>query len=164
VRPWDRLSERQLDVVFRVWSWVPRRVQLALVPLGRLVNPHSVTSAAAGPGPETVPGVRELVADGWIPLESMTGMLRVGEVWPVAHARSVPETRADWRDDDSLGPSQGLVWLVRSPWPSIAVADALNLVWSYVERDREASPSEDRILEDARHVLHLPEDEVRSLA
>ena len=154
MRPWERLPVRPVGLLVRAWSRLPAAVRRPLVPIGRLVNPHSVTSAPAGPGVETVPGVQALVAAGWVPLETMTGLLRVGEVWPDDYRRSVPDTR----DADST------VWLVRSPWPGMSVRGALNTVWSAMERDgRDREFTEEQRFAEMRRLLRLAEDEVRRL-
>src|SRR5882724_9480713 len=104
MRPWEHLSERQTRVVRQVWSKVPGPLRRALAPIGRLTGPHSVAGGPAGPGVETVLGVPALIAAGWVPLETLTGMVRVGEVWPDDCRLSVPDTR----DSDDV------VWLVKS--------------------------------------------------
>ncbi|HZC51416.1 MAG TPA: hypothetical protein VE441_02820 [Mycobacterium sp.] len=79
------------------------------------------------------PGVARLVAEGFTPLEDLTGDLWIAAHWPQLHRRSVPETRDGWDDlwDD------GRCWLVRSPWPSVPVSEAIRLLWIYVH---EATP------------------------
>jgi hypothetical protein len=34
--------------------------------------------------------------------------------------------------------SDGRLWLVRSPWPTLTLEDSLNLLWTWVERDHAA--------------------------
>src|SRR5437763_1917831 len=68
---------------------------------------------------ETVPGAAGLLAEGFVPLERLTGDTRVVEAWPEEHRRVLPETRPALQtdlDDDEI-------WFVRSPWPTISPAD-----------------------------------------
>jgi hypothetical protein len=81
------------------------------------------------------PGVAELVAEGFTPLEDVTGDLDIAGVWPEQHRRSVAETRAGWED---IGHG-GRCWLVRSPWSAVPLSDVIRLLWSYV---REATPDQ----------------------
>lgn len=85
------------------------------------------------PGPDTVAGVPELRKQGFEPLEEHTGAVWVGQLWPEDHRRWVAETRSAWLDDPR---GEGRLWLARSPWPSLTLQDSLNVVWTWVERDR----------------------------
>ena len=160
---WDRLPDKPVAVALRLWSFVPRPLQVALAPLGRLVNPRSATTAQPLAGPEVVPGVSELILAGFTPLEQHTGFMRLGEAWPEPHRRSVPETRSWWLDDMSNTETNGTVWLVRSPWPPMSVTDTLNVLWAILERDRSQLRDEEARLAEARRVLHLTEAEARAL-
>jgi hypothetical protein len=91
---WDRLPDKPIAIALRLWSFVPRPLQIALAPLRRLVNPRSTTTAEPLAGAEVVPGVSELMAAGFTPLEQVTGFVRIGEAWPEAHRREVAETRS----------------------------------------------------------------------
>lgn len=81
------------------------------------------------------PGAAELAADGFVPVEYLSGAIEVELVWPLPHRRSVPETRAGMGDDD------GLLWLVRSPWPAVPLTEAIDLMWQWVEQPDPASPA-----------------------
>ena len=83
------------------------------------------------------PGVAQLVAEGFTPLEDLTGNLEIAAAWPTLHRRSVPETRDGWDDvwDD------GRCSLVRSPWPSVPLSEVIRLLWTYVD---EAMPDQHR--------------------
>ena len=83
-------------------------------------------------GPDTVVGVTGLRAEGFAPIEEYTGAGWVAQVWPDEHRRWVAETRSVWLNDAD---SDGRLWLVRSPWPRLSLRNALNVVWSWVERD-----------------------------
>jgi hypothetical protein len=73
--------------------------------------------------------IAELREMGFEPLDFHTGLTdEVGTVWPTEHARALPDTRRDWRGDTR--------WYVRSPWPSLSVADVLRILWAAVEHDR----------------------------
>lgn len=80
---------------------------------------------------DDVPGVLEARAEGFEPLTEHTGLLFVGEVWPDAHRRCVPETRASMRE---LEPElRGRLWLVRSPWQGWTLPETLNAMWRWLE-------------------------------
>jgi putative hydrolase of the HAD superfamily len=83
-------------------------------------------------GPDTVGGVAGLRAQGFEPIEEYTGAVWVAQLWPEEHRRLVAETRRVWLNDVD---SDGRLWLVRSPWPSLGLGESLNVVWSWVERD-----------------------------
>jgi hypothetical protein len=123
-----------------VWKAVPYVVRAPFIPLGRWINPHQMTSAiSVSLGLDTVPGVAELRAQGFEPIEAYTGAFWLGQLWPDDHRRSVAETRSFWLDDPQ---SDGRLWLVRSPWPTLTLEDSLNLVWTWVERDHAALDEE----------------------
>ena len=81
------------------------------------------------------PGSAELAAEGFVPVEYLSGAIEVEQVWPGPHRRSVPETRAGMGDDD------GLMWLIRSPWPAVPVDEAVALMWDWAEQPDPASPA-----------------------
>ncbi|MBO0884117.1 MAG: hypothetical protein J2P17_28055, partial [Mycobacterium sp.] len=85
------------------------------------------------PGPESVPGATAIMAEGFVPLENLTGVFWVVEVWPEAHVRSVPETRTEWT---GIQPD-GRVWFVRSPWAELAPSEALSVVWAVLRRNTD---------------------------
>lgn len=72
------------------------------------------------------PVVAALMAQGWNPLHAHTG---VGDdlapAWPTEHLATLP---------DDVEPDDERRWLVRSPWPSLTVDEAIGVVWSWVER------------------------------
>jgi hypothetical protein len=83
-------------------------------------------------GPDTVVGVADLRAEGFEPIEEYTGFISVAQIWPEHHRRWVAETRPVWLNDTD---SDGRLWLVRSPWPSLGLSESLNVLWSWTERD-----------------------------
>lgn len=97
---------------------------------------------------ETVPGATELLAEGFVPLGSLTGGTWVAEAWPDEHRRVMPETRAALLTDMD----DGKVWFVRSPWSGISPANALALV--YVSQSRT---DPDVWLDEASAILRLDE-------
>lgn len=112
-------------------------------------RPRSVVS----PPPDSarvrqLAGADELIAAGFEPLEELTGTISIGQQWPEAHRRSLPETRPE-----NLEIGEDVVWFVRSPWPSLTAAEAIDLVWSQLPRDDDESgwPAK------AREVLSWPE-------
>src|SRR6185437_16377215 len=132
-RWWELAPEPMQRVALRTWAALPRVIRAPLVPIGRWINPHQTTRAEPSPGPDTVPGVRELRAQGFLPLEEHTGAEWVGQLWPEQDRRSVAETRPVWLNDLD---SDGRLWLMRSPWPSLTLDDSLSVLWSWAERDR----------------------------
>ena len=87
-------------------------------------------------GPDSVPGIAELRAQGFTPVEECTGAIWVSQVWPAALRASVPETRSAWMDEPE---SMGRLWLLRSPWPDFDLMRALSVLWSWAEQDRVAA-------------------------
>jgi hypothetical protein len=83
-------------------------------------------------GPETVVGVDGLRARGFQPIEGLTGAVWVAQLWPEDHRGWVSETRLAWLNDAD---SDGRLWLVRSPWPSLDLNDTMIVLWSWAERD-----------------------------
>lgn len=119
-----------------MWCWelLPNAVHDVLAPIGGLVNPGHTTGPSVLPaGPDTVAGVAEIRAEGFTPIEEVTGRSDIALVWPEAHRRSVAETRPWWIDDHP----DGRLWMVRSPWQALTLEEVLSCVWTYVERDRD---------------------------
>jgi hypothetical protein len=133
-RWWARVPQPIVTAVVNAWSALPHIVRAPFIPLGRWINPHQTTTSSAldSPRPDTVVGVLDLRAQGFEPIEEYTGAVEVAQLWPDSHRRSVPETRAAWLDAPDC---DGRLWIVRSPWPSVSLRDALNLLWRWVERD-----------------------------
>lgn len=75
------------------------------------------------------PGAAELRAQGFTPVEELTGLACIGELWPVDHRRGVPETRPN-RGGSSPG---GMFWLVRSPWEWITTDDLISTMMWWVD-------------------------------
>jgi hypothetical protein len=128
-------------------------VQLALAPLGHLINPGHTTSTGTLPGASVVPGVDEVRADGFTPIEELTGFCEVALVWPDEHRRTVAETREWWLDE----PLEGMVWLVRPPWPGWSLDDVFVFLWSLVDEHRDRSAR----LDAARDALAWSEERAR---
>ena len=84
------------------------------------------------------PGTTDLAAGGFVPVEFLTGGLDVPAVWPEPHRRSVPETRSDRSDE-----GDGLIWLVRSPWPAVPAGEAVALMWDWVEQSTTDRPEQE---------------------
>lgn len=89
----------------------------------------------------------EARARGFLPLDDLTGIAgTLGPLWPAEH-----RLRLELAVDD-----EG--WLVRSPWPSFSVDEALGLVWRWVER--APYPADDEAWEARmREVLRWSEHE-----
>ena len=79
-----------------------------------------------------MPGVSELRALGFQPVEEYTGAHLVAEMWPDEHRRFVPETREFWLEHEpELG---GRLWLLRSPWPGWTLRETFDAMWRWLER------------------------------
>jgi hypothetical protein len=110
--------------------------------------------------PVAVPQVRDSEDEarprGFVPLAEHTGVgADLGPLWPARHRISRDDLGERGDDPDNL-------WLVRSPWAPLSVADVIRLLWQCVER--EPYPTDDgawstRVLE----FFNLNEDEVRRL-
>lgn len=135
---WDRLPRPVVRAALRAWTAVPRLVRRPLIPLGTVINPGHVVRGEDpdSSGPDSVAGVAELRAQGFEPVADFTGDWTVAEVWPEEHRRSVTERR-EWALDMPTGDR---LWLIRSPWPSIALSDVFLMLWPWVERDRAREP------------------------
>jgi hypothetical protein len=122
------------------WNSLPRALRTPFIPLGRWLNPHQSTAVTTvSPGTDTVAGVVDLRREGFEPIEEYTGAVEVARLWPEGHRRAVAETRAEWLEDAT---SDGRLWLVRSPWPSLNLRDCLNVLWTWAERDGARLDSE----------------------
>ena len=151
-RFWERLPHPVVQVALTAWGTLPAVVRRGLSPIGRIVNPRQSVRIPRLPGPETVAGVNELISAGFTPVESCTGLIAIWRAWPQDHRRSVRETRPWCLEEDT----DGAVWLVRSPWQSIPLADVFNLLWAELER-RDAMTRVGDELDQARDVLAMPE-------
>lgn len=110
-------------------------------------------------GPDVVPGVPAIRELGFEPVEEYTGALWVADVWPDEHRRSVPETRDFWLT--SMPETGGRVWLVRSPWPSLALREVFNAMWRWAERRGDGEYDADLARSRAAEFLSWPEDRAR---
>jgi len=79
------------------------------------------------------------MADGFTPIENLTGVFWIAEVWPEEHRRSVPETRTEWA---GLQPGER-VWFLRSPWAGLSVGEALSVVWTVLRRNTDVREVDD---------------------
>jgi hypothetical protein len=159
-RHWyDRLPDPVIKIALRSWGYLPSLVRQRLARLTPLVNRQAISvSGEVGPGPDEVAGVTEARLAGFTPIEELTGRTELATVWPAGHRRSVAETRALWVDE------QPRLWLVRSPWPSISVDDAVAVVWLHLEGrpGGRAMPQPPDDLRLARDVLRWPEARARA--
>lgn len=80
-----------------------------------------------------------------MPVEELTGDSGVAEAWPAAHRRSLPETRSERLE---FAPDDDRYWLIRSPWPTIPIADAFSVIWDYVH---PRAPIVDRRVDPVQH-------------
>jgi hypothetical protein len=103
------------------------------------------------------PGVADAVRDGFVPIDDLLGEDWVIALWPLEHRRALPETRPGWVESSD----DGMVWLVRSPWPEVPVEEAVRLMWEWVYGRR--SPRTGRVTAEGdaawqaltREFLHL---------
>ena len=112
-------------------------------------------------GADVVPGVLGLRRLGFEPVEEYTGALWVAHVWPEEHRASVTETRDFWLR--SMPETGGRVWLLRSPWPSLSLQDAINAMWRWMEK-LGADHDVDTTQECAADFLAWPESKARDWA
>lgn len=107
-------------------------------------------------------GYLELVRQGFIPLENVTGALHLALAWPEEHRRSLPATDTD---DISYLP-EGKNWFIRSPWPSIPLEPLFRLVIRTVDEtlDRQAGHRFDEQLVNAevRNLLSGSQREIEA--
>ena len=128
---WQRLPRPVEKAGLRVWSSLPHFVRAPLVLIGRLFYPHT-TSGSRMPEPETVPGVEDLIRQGFEPLGNFTGADEdYGPLWPVEHRRE-----SAWPDEhDGWPPPSYPRWFVRSPWPGLCVQQVTDALWMHVPTD-----------------------------
>jgi hypothetical protein len=101
-----------------------------------------------------VPGLDDLIVQGFSPIENFTGAWEVALVWPAEHRRSIPEVRAWALDDRAL---QGRLWAVRPPWPGWTLDDVFSYLRSLVD---QYSDSEERLAAAAK-ALRAEESQAR---
>jgi hypothetical protein len=85
-------------------------------------------------GPETVDGAAEILAAGFVPIETLTGAFWIVRHWPKQHRRSVPETRPEWLH----GQADGRLRFVRSPWDGLSASQVLSVIWAHLPREDES--------------------------
>lgn len=122
----------------------------------------------AGQGPavryeETLPpGVTELRAHRFVPVEEITGWDGVAMVWPEEHRRGVPETREHMEGDTC--------WLVRPPSTSLDAVDYLSAIHAVEQREAAADQRtaldeyEARLSRAAQQVFGMAPEDVKMLA
>ena len=67
--------------------------------------------------------------EGYQPLDEVTGVDEdLGPLWPEGH-------RLEFADSRLGGSDRELRWLVRPPWSSISLAEVLELLWPWVQRE-----------------------------
>lgn len=90
-------------------------------PLAVLRAAHIGTVAADDLLP---PGAAELRREGFTPMKYLTGVARIGEVWPPDHRRQLTETRPD---------RYPICWFVRSPWPWASAEEVVAAMLTWAE-------------------------------
>ena len=105
---------------------------------------ENVDFAALLPG---VPGVSELEAEGFVPLETLLGQTEFGSVWPAEHRRVVDDTRYEQVGFEPWPGDEATLYMVRSPWPGIDIDTVIKLMWRWVFRneDRYATDENQRV-------------------
>lgn len=116
-------------------------------------EPASSEQLPPPPAPDTVPGASAIIADGFEPIENLTGAVWIVEIWPSEHKRSVPETRPEWIGEQP----EGRMWCIRSPWPGLKASEALSVIWAELPRD-----GSDEVAA-AAEILSYPEDAARRI-
>jgi hypothetical protein len=103
-----------------------------------------------------LPEIAQVKAAGFEALEHFTGSTdELGPLWPTEHSRSFAETR--WFAE----PGE-LCWYIRSPWPTVPIADIFLFLWDHVEHDRTLDP----VIRGTRvrEALNWSEDRARAAA
>lgn len=105
-------------------------------------------------------GYRDLIDEGFTPLENITGALFLAHAWPEIHRRALapinPEATEYLPD--------GTHWFVQSPWPSIALRDVFDLVMSTLDEAFSATPprhDEEQLTEQVRDLLACQEADIK---
>lgn len=84
--------------------------------------------------------VAGLRADGFMPIDELTGQLELALVWPEAHRRAVLDPRLEPAAADAIaGLADGVVYLVRSPWHSVSTEEAVKLLQRWQRKHRPTS-------------------------
>jgi hypothetical protein len=97
------------------------------------------------------PGYKDLVNEGFTPLENLTGALFLAHAWPERDRRALPPINPG----DAHGLLDGRHWFVRSPWASIALSDVFGLVINVLDETlRNMAPRYDEEQANA-HVREL---------
>lgn len=107
--------------------------------------PNTEKSSPISPAVDVL-GVAEYMAEGFTPIEELTGVFWPVKVWPREHVRSVPETRPEW----SALALDNRLWLIRSPWSGITAAEALSILWANLPAD------ESQWMKEATEILSWP--------
>jgi hypothetical protein len=107
-------------------------------------------------------GYAALVAEGFTPLENITGALHLAQAWPAEHRRALPATDPD----DASWLPDGQHWFIRSPWASIPLAPLFDLVLRTLDAafDRDRPPFDDETAHAVvRDLLSRSEPEITAL-
>jgi hypothetical protein len=84
------------------------------------------------------PGAHELIQEGFVPIEELTGDFEIARSWPEEHRRGLTDTRPQ---PESLDPDDDdTYWLVRSPWSGIGIEDVIAALWSWEEAHSPRRP------------------------
>jgi hypothetical protein len=94
---------------------------------GRLVGIAALCRADRGPRTLAVPDF----PPGFEPWDQFTGAEWMFDLWPQQHRMIIAETRRPQLDDDPNAQIQ----LLGSPWPSLTLQDALNVLFRWAELD-----------------------------
>jgi hypothetical protein len=108
-------------------------------------------------GPQSV---AELRGAGFTPIEELTGQVAFALVWPEAHRRAVPDRRyRPGPAEDALpGLTDGILYLVRSPWDSVTIEEAVDLLQRWLRKHRPASSSTVSVKVDPERELALAKE------
>jgi len=107
-------------------------------------------------------GYAALVAEGFTPLENITGALHLARAWPAEHRRALAATDPD----DASWLPDGQHWFVRSPWPSIPLQSLFGLVLRTLDAtlDRQGQRfDEEQAVAAVRDLLSGSEQDIATL-
>ena len=83
----------------------------------------------------TVPGVRELIEEGFTPVETLFGEHHYATRWPDAHRREVRDTRFEQTGEEPADEDELRLFLVRSPWPFVELNTVVKLLHRWLRRN-----------------------------
>ncbi len=145
-------NEADYGALARLWQGQPWYQDDTLA--GLLVGVAAFCRADRGPRLLAVPDF----PPGFEPRDQLTGADFLYDLWPEQHRMSVPETRRPQLDEEP----DARVQLLRSPWPSLSLAEALRVLFRWAERDWDRETTPDPYPSKVTEALGWTDDEARA--